>query len=130
MLAALLALASLAAGELTAQQCPPGYDPVEDCTDKEEHLRDCGQSYEDHMITIGAAYAGCVAACSSKEDSDARSECRAACSATSAAAAAGASAVYLRCKSRAPACVNTCVKDPTHPRWWCPLWPYCPYTGG
>lgn len=125
-LATLLVLLLIPAGELVAQ-CAPGYDPVKDCSAREAHNRGCNQSYQQRLATIGGTYAACVALCT-QDDSAARSECRKKCSKANAAAAAGASAALALCRGRAPACVTRCVKNPSHPRWWCQHWPYCEYS--
>ena len=125
-LATLLVLLLVPSGELAAQ-CEPGYIRVEDCSAKEAHLKACRQSYQDRLAGSAAAYGVCLAACN-QDDEEERRKCRSACTKAKAAAAASASAVYASCRSRAPACVIRCEKDPSHPRWWCPQWPYCVYS--
>lgn len=122
----LLLLLFGSAGDLTAQ-CETGYKAVQGCSARDAHLKKCKQSYLDKLVTIGATYTGCLATCT-QDDSSERSECRENCSKVHPAATAGASAVYALCRSRTPECVTDCVMDPSHPRWWCPPWPDCPYT--
>jgi hypothetical protein len=121
-LAALLVLLLIPAGELVAQ-CEPGYRPVEDCSAQDAHNKGCNQTYQNRLATIAGTYAACLALCDQDD-----SECSKKCSKANAAAAAGASAAFALCRGRAPACVTRCVKDPSHPRWWCQHWPYCEYS--
>lgn len=125
-LATLLVLLLIPTGELVAQ-CEPGYRPVDDCSARDAHNKGCNRTYQGRLATIAGTYTTCVALCN-QDDSDARSECRKQCSRANAAAAAGASAAYALCRGRAPACVTKCVKDPSHPRWWCQHWPHCDYS--
>lgn len=122
-LAALLVLLLVPAGELVAQ-CEPGYDPVEDCSAREAHNKGCRNSYADRLAGSAAAYGVCLAACNQDDDEE-RRKCRSACTKAKATAAAAASAAFASCRARAPVCVTRCKKNPSHPRWWCPQWPYC-----
>lgn len=125
-LVGLLVLLLIPAGELVAQ-CEPGYREESDCSARDTHNKACNQSYQDRLAAIAGTYVACLATCT-QDDSDARRECRTKCSKANAAAAAGASATFGLCRDRAPACVTRCVKDPSHPRWWCQDWPYCEYS--
>lgn len=106
-------------------QCPPGYIQVGlDCSARDAHNRSCDTSYYEALAAASAAYGVCKAACD--DDDDCRDDCRDGYG----AAVAAASAKLAVCRARAPACVSICEIDPTHPRWWCPLWPGCGLASG
>lgn len=119
----LLALFLLPSAGLEAA-CPPGYAVEVDCSARDEHIEDCQNSFDDNLVTIGITAAGCVAACTTTDN---EGRCIAACGIAESAAAAAALVRKNRCIRRAPRCERNCVQDSSHPRWWCPRWPDCPY---
>ena len=120
----LLALFLLPSAGLEAA-CPLGYAVEVDCSARDEHIEDLQNSFDDNLVTIGITAAGCVAACTATDN---EGRCIAACGIAESAAAAAALVRKNRCIRRAPKCARNCVRDYTHPRWWCPLWPDCPYS--
>lgn len=105
-------------------QCATGYVQVgQDCSARDAHNKRCKNNYTDTVAAASVSASVCVAAC---RDAD----CRKACGVSYSAAVAAASTKLALCRSRAPACIPICQKDPSHPKWWCQHWPYCAYSGG
>lgn len=125
----LIGLALLAGMSQNATaSCPPGYSEVLDCSNQDAHRAACNRAYWAAHTAANRAYLRCSTRCSiDLPDTAAVADCVADCAKARGSAETAALVELAICRANPPACRRSCVKDSSHPRWWCPLWPDCPY---
>lgn len=126
----LISLALLAGmSQTAAASCPPGYTEVVDCSNQDAHRTACNRAYWAAHTAANKAYLRCSARCSvDLPDTAAVADCVSGCAKARGSAEAAAAVQLAICRANPPACRRRCEKDFSHPMWWCPLWPDCPYS--